>query len=96
MQELRKNFYMSLLDKKKDKLGQELHPGDICVYNGKFVVYKRPSWGGDGSKGLFGQFITDKGASSVKYSSVLFVFDPLGKRRNDSPEVKTLTRRFYE
>lgn len=87
---------MSFLQTKKDKYGQEIKPGDICVYDGKFVVYKKPSWGGPESKGLYGKFIDDTGETSVRYTSVIFAFDPLGKRRNQSIEVRRLTRGFYE
>jgi hypothetical protein len=87
---------MSLLNRKRDKYGQEIRPGDVCVYNGAFVVYKKPSWGGPISKGLYGQFVTESGSSSIKFTSVLFAFDPLSDRRSKAPLVKAVTKGFYE
>lgn len=82
--------------KKVDKYLQEIFPGDVCVYNGEIVVYKKESWGGEGSKGEFGKFITESGIRSFKYKNVVFAFDPMGKRNNKSKTTKELCREFYE
>lgn len=86
--------------KKKDAYGQALHPGDVCArtYKGKveLIVYKGDTWGGNKSKGEYGRFITNSGNSSIKYTSVIFVFDPMGKRRSDSSIVNEMIREFYE
>lgn len=82
--------------RKTDRTGQEIRPGDLCIYNNSLVVYKRDSWGGEGSRGEFGQFITAEGVRSVKYTSVIFAFDPLSSRKNQSEEIKLLCRKFYE
>lgn len=92
---------------KKDATGQVIHPGDVCVrvirdgrkFNKsslEFCVYSKPSWGGKGSKGEYGQFITPHGKSSLKFTSVIFAFDPMGERRNKSEQVAKLAREFYE
>jgi hypothetical protein len=81
---------------KRDRTNQLLRPGDICIYKGMLAVYLKPSWGGENSKGEYGQFITSLGKHSVRYSNVTFAFDPMGKRRNNSEEVKELCRKFYE
>lgn len=91
---------------KVDSQGQELNPGDVCVRmvkDGKFnksklefCVYKKASWGGKNSEGKFGRFETPNGPRSIKYSSVLFVFDPINKRFSQSREAKECTRKFYE
>lgn len=82
--------------KKRDRTGQEIRPGDLCVYDNSLVVYKKISWGGEGSKGQYGQFITADGVRSVKYTNVIFAFDPLSERKNQSDEIKALCRKFYE
>lgn len=87
---------------KRDKLGQIIQQGDVCVRmktdrSGiEFCIYKGEAWGGNGSKGEFGRFITPTGVRSIKYANVLFAFDPLGKRRSKSEQVKELAREFYE
>lgn len=87
---------MGLLQHKKDKYGQTIKPGDVCVYSGRYVVFKKPSWGGPLSQGLYGQFVDMGKTVSVRYSSVLFAFDPFGDRRADSKEVKQVIKGFYE
>ncbi len=93
--------------KKLDTQSQELNPGDVCVRMVKdnrnfnkgsleFVVYRGESWGGSKSKGQFGRFATPNGTRSLKYTSVLFVFDPMGKRRAKSAQVNEVTKIFYE
>lgn len=91
--------------KKKDSQGQALHPGDVCVRLRRskkmastieFCVYERESFGGKGSKGEFGRFITPEGRRSIKYTSVVFAFDPMGERRNRSDTITQLTREYYE
>lgn len=86
--------------KKRDAYGQVIHPGDICVrsINDKveLVIYKGESWGGKESKGEFGRFITPSGNRSLKYTGVVFAFDPMGERRNKSEQVTKLVREFYE
>ena len=81
---------------KKDSTGQVIRPGDICVWEGELVLYKSPSWGGSNSKGEYGQFITSTGKRSLKFTSVIFAFDPMGTRKNQSTAVKELCRKFYE
>lgn len=85
---------------KHDMYGEILYPGDVCAYNGngkvELVVYKKGSFGGRGSRFEFGQFITARGTRSLKFTSVAFAFDPMGKRRNSSQSVKQLIRNFYE
>lgn len=81
---------------KKDRFGQVLIPGDLCVYDKKFIVYKGETWGGSSSKREFGRFITPEGARTIKYTNVIFAFDPMGKRRSEASIIKDLTRRFYE
>lgn len=96
---------MSFLQPKKDKHGQFIYPGDVCVRLHRssqgttelqFVSFDKPAWGGEGSKGEYGRFITPSGPSSIKYSSVVFAFDPIGKRKNNSPQVKQVVSEFYE
>lgn len=85
---------------KHDKYGQVIYPGDVCVRASKkgaeFVIYKKHSWGSKKSRGEFGRFITPNGECSVKYSSVIFVFNPLGDRRSKTEQVTKLIRKFYE
>ena len=85
---------------KKDAYGQVLQPGDVCAraINNKveLVVYKGESWGGSKSKGEFGRFITPSGNRSIKHSSVVFAFDPMGERRAKAEQVTKLVREFYE
>jgi len=92
-------FTMSF-NEKKDLLGQVLNPGDVCArsINDKveLVVYRGDSWGGNKSKGEFGRFVTPKGPRSLKYTSVIFVFDPLSKRRAKTSEIVRITKQFYE
>ena len=91
--------------KKLDKKGQQLFPGDVCVRLGRagpysqnleFIVYKGEVFGGKGSKGEFGRFITSTGMTSIKYSSVVFAFDPVGDRRSEADEIKTVLKKYYE
>lgn len=86
--------------KKYDAYGQELIPGDVCVrsVNDKveLIVYKGASKGGNQSKGTFGRFLTSKGTRSIKFSSVVSVFDPMGTRRSKPPEIDVLVRQYYE
>ena len=83
-----------------DKYGQVLHPGDVCARAAKggveLVVYKKHSWGTKRSKSEFGRFITPNGERSVKYSSVAFVFNPMGDRRARAEQLTKLVREFYE
>lgn len=85
---------------KYDKYGQELYPGDICVRDNRgkieLIIYRKESWGGKNSKGEWGNFETLDGATSVKFSSVVFVCDPMGTRKIDTPSSRELTRKFYE
>lgn len=87
---------MSLLAHKKDKYGQAIMPGNVCVYDGRFVVFKRHSWGGASSKGLYGVFIDNGKEVSVRYSSVLFVFEPSSKRHSEAPVLRKLLKEYYE
>lgn len=85
---------------KKDAHGQVIHPGDVCARSVKdkveLIVYKGESWGGSTSKGEFGRFITPNGTRSIKYTSVVLAFDPMGERRTKATQVKRLVREFYE
>lgn len=92
---------MSFLNPKVDRLGEVIRPGDICVSvnNGypELCVYQGEAWGAKGvSKGEYGRFITKDRIRSVKYTSVVFAFDPRGDKRNSSPQVRDLVREFYE
>lgn len=93
--------------RKHDSIGQVLTPGDVCVRLVKdnrnfnkgaleFCVYKGDTWGGKGSKGEFGRFITPQGVRSLKYTSIVFAFDPMSKRRATSNQITELIREFYE
>lgn len=85
--------------RKYDKLGAEIKPGDVCAYSRnnmiEFVIYIG-STKGNSSTGQFGKFYTANGKVSLKHSSVIFVFDPNGSRRNNSKAVNLLVRKFYE
>ncbi len=90
--------------KKKDVYDQDLNPGDVCIRQIKdgpyrksieFCVYKGEVRGNK-SKGTFGRFITPRGIVSLKYTSVIFVFDTASDRRSKAPEISGLVRRFYE
>lgn len=85
---------------KKDAYGQVINPGDVCArsINDKveLVVYREDSWGGSKSKGEFGRFITPNGTRTIKYTSVVFVFDPLSERRAKTDSVIAITRKYYE
>lgn len=81
---------------KKDGEGNTIRPGDVCIRHkaGKleYIVFKRDVWGTKLSKGEFGKFITSAGETSMKYSNVLFAFDPASARR---PKLSVI-RKFYE
>ena len=85
--------------RKYDKLGAEIKPGDICAYSRnkiiELVIYIGETRG-NASTGKFGQFYTTKGKVSLKHTSVVFMFDPLTKRRNNSEDISKLVRKFYE
>lgn len=87
---------MTILNK-IDGAGNVIKPGDVCIRHMKgkleYIIYKKEVWGGQGSKGEFGRFVTNSGETSIKLSNVLFAFDPMGKRR---PEVREIIRKFYE
>jgi len=85
---------------KTDKYGQVIKPGDVVAYHNKFkgvelVVYQEEA-GGSKAKGTYGRFITDTGITSIKYSSVAFVFDSLYQRRASGREVRKAIKRYYE
>lgn len=90
--------------KKRDKYGQEIKPGDVCVrlVRGnmtstlQFCVFEKPAWGGKGSKGEFGRFITPDGTRTIKYTNVVFMFDSMSDRRSRAEQVIEVTRKFYE
>lgn len=84
---------------KHDSYGQVLKPGDVCVMHDKskglkFCVYKEEVR--NSTKGEYGKFITAKGTVTLKFTSVVFVFDTLTDRRGKSEEVTKLVRGFYE
>lgn len=90
---------------KVDLNGNVIHPGDVCtrvVRTGakatlEYCVYKGESWGGSNSKGVYGRFISQDGTlRSIKYTSVLLAFDPMGERRAQSPLIRKLVKIFYE
>lgn len=88
---------------KYDKYGQKLTPGDVCVRLAKnghdrtieFCIYEREVRGSK-SKGTFGRFITPSGARSIKYTSVIFVFDTLNETRARTTEITEMTKKYYE
>lgn len=86
--------------KKRDKYGQELRPGDVCIRSiddkPQFVVYKKEVFGGKGSKGEFGRFITEDGLRTIKFTSVVFAYDPMGERVVKHKKIDGLVRSFYE
>lgn len=90
---------MSFRDK-KDAYGQVLKPGDVCArsINDKveLVIYREETWGGNKSKGEFGRFVTPNGTRSLKYTSVVFVFDPMSERRAKTSDVIRITKQYYE
>lgn len=90
---------MNLDFKKRDKYGQELNPGDIVAISRKdkveLLIYKEEVYGGKKNGGLRGRFQDLEGTTTVKYSNVVFVFDPMGKRKAGTPAVKELIRRHY-
>lgn len=91
---------MSLLDSKKDRYNQDIFPGDICARSKndkiELIIYRKEVFGGKGSKGEFGRFEGLDGATTVKYSSVVFICDPMGKRKNKSDATIALTKKYYE
>ncbi len=91
---------MSLLNPKRDRYGTQLTPGDICVRakddKVEYIVYQKEVFGGKGSKGEFGRFRTSKGPVTIKYTSVVYVCDPMGERKYIPEEILDLTRSFYE
>ena len=85
---------------KLDKYGYPIQAGDVCAISlnddVQLAVYKSDSWGGPNSKGEYGRFITPTGVRTLKHSNVVFVFDPLGKRRSTAKLVQTMIQEFYE
>lgn len=83
---------------KKDKYGQVIKPGDMCMVAGKdgikFCLYKHEVK--RSTKGEYGRFITKSGVVTLKFTGVVFVFDPITDRRGRTEETTELTRRFYE
>ena len=85
---------------KKDAYGQVLKPGYVCARPTKnkgveFCVYKGEV-NGSKSKGTFGKFLTDSGTTSLKYTSVVFAYDPITGATSQAEGVGRLIRRFYE
>lgn len=82
--------------RKLDALGAEIRPGDVCFWASKNglepVIYRGETRG----NGKFGRFYTSEGKTTVRYSSVIFAFDPLSKRRNNSETIAKLIRKQYE
>lgn len=88
---------MSFSIKAKDKYNQEILPGDLCIYKGEFLIYVKRSYGSKLiGKGEYGQFIAGDKRRSIKFRNVVFMFDPMGKRRNSSKIITELCRKFYE
>lgn len=91
---------MTWMRNNKDGVGNTINPGDVCVRStrsGKpeYCVFVGSVWGGKGSRGLYGRFVTPSGFTSIKYSNVLLAFDPMSERRAESG-IKELVRTFYE
>lgn len=89
--------------KKHDAYGQELKPGDVCVRQIRggqydrtmeFCVYKGEVR--ESRKGQFGRFVTPTGTRSIKYTSVIFAFDPMGERRSKAEQVNQVVKEYYE
>ena len=88
---------------KYDKYGQKLTPGSVCVRLVKdnykstveFCIYEREVTGSK-SKGTFGRFITPTGTRSLKYTSVIYVFDTMNETRAKTPEIVEMTKQYYE
>ena len=95
---------------KRDKYGQELTPGCVCVrvrknawprtndeprQNLEFCVYKGVTRGSK-STGKFGRFITANGEVSIRHGGVVFVFEPSSERRAKTEEITKLVRSYYE
>lgn len=84
--------------KRKDKYGQEIMPGDVCVWGGRkgavICVYIGDTRGHCAS-GRYGRFITDSGKRSLSYGTIVFAYDPMGKRKNNSETIKRLLREYY-
>lgn len=84
----------------KDKYGNVINPGDICIHNLRgsgceYVVFVGSVWGGKTSLGKYGRFLNGNGFTSIKYSNVLLAFDPISDRRA-TVGINELVRRFYE
>lgn len=90
---------MNLDFRKRDKYGQELSPGDIVAISRKdkveLLIYKEGVYGGKKNGGQYGRFESVDGPTTVKYRNVAFAFDPMGKRKADTEQVRKLIRRFY-
>lgn len=84
---------------KHDAYGQVLKPGNVCVMNMKdkglrYCVYK--DYVRNSRKGEYGKFITEEGHTTLKFTSVVFAFDPLTDRRAKNQTVSGLVKRYYE
>lgn len=92
--------FQMLSHKKYDRYGNHIRPGDICTRSKEdrveYVIYKGEVFGSKTGKGEFGRFLTVDGQTSLKYTSVVFAFDPLSKRRPTAKEVTRLIKKFYE
>lgn len=90
---------MSLWEK-SDRYGQVIKPGDVCARSRndkvELVIYKEEVFGGKGSKGEYGRFYSLSGPVTIKYSSVVFVCDPIHGKANQSEPVRELVRKYYE
>lgn len=85
---------------KKDAVGHIIKPGHICVKANRiggceYCIFIGSAWGGKRSTGEYGQFITTRGNTSVKYKNVLLAYDPLVTEGNVK-EIKELVRTYYE
>lgn len=95
---------------KRDKYGQELTPGCVCVrvrknpwprtnneprQNLEFCIYKGATRGNKAT-GQYGRFITAKGEVSIRHDGVVFVFEPSSERRAKTEEITKLVRSYYE
>lgn len=82
--------------RKKDKYGEELFEGDVCVWTSKVgsILCVYAGVAPYGKTGQVGLFHTGIGKKSIPYKSIVLMYDPMGRKiRHD--EAKRLVREFY-
>lgn len=82
--------------RKRDKYGEELFEGDVCVWTSKsgsiLCVYAGVA--PHSKTGQVGTFFTGIGKKSIPYKSIVLMYDPMGRKiRHD--EAKRLLREYY-